>query len=147
MKSKPSAGTVSRATSRQLLPAPEPPVPEGWRHHYARLMELREMVIQETEELAQEAAELAPASSRQPVEAAGDWADRELTLGLLAYEQNALEEIDAALRRIQEGRYGVCEMTGLPIPRRRLEAIPWARHTIEAQAELEWAGEAPKRAR
>ncbi len=110
-------------------------------------MELRDVVIQETEELSREAAELAPVSIRQPVEAAGDWSDRELTLGLLAYEQNALEEIDAALRRIHEGRYGVCELTGQPIPRRRLEAIPWARHTIEAQTELEWASEAPKRAR
>jgi DnaK suppressor protein len=119
-------------------------VPDVWRRHHARLLELRETVIQDTQELSSAAAEAASVSSRQPVEVAGDCFDRELALGLLSYEQNALNEIDEALRRIHEGCYGVCELTGEPIPRRRLEAIPWARHTVEAQAELERASEMPR---
>lgn len=120
--------------------APAGPVPEAWRRHHARLLELRERVWRETLELAHAAAEPAPVFS-PPAEAAGDCFDRELALGLLSFEQDALHEIDEALRRIHEGRYGVCELTGQPIPRRRLEAIPWARYTVEAQAEAERASE------
>jgi RNA polymerase-binding transcription factor DksA len=57
-------------------------------------------------------------------------------------EQDAVGEIDAALLRIRNGRFGVCELTGKLIPRERLEAIPWTRYTVEAQAELERVGEA-----
>jgi DnaK suppressor protein len=58
-------------------------------------------------------------------------------LGLLSFEQESLYEIDAALERIEEGTYGTCELTGQPIPMVRLEAIPWARFSLEAQKSLE----------
>jgi len=77
-----------------------------------------------------------------PADAATDSFDRDLACSLLAMEENALSEIDAALQRIHEGRYGVCELTGKLIPRQRLEAIPWARYTVKAQAEIERTGEA-----
>jgi RNA polymerase-binding transcription factor DksA len=53
------------------------------------------------------------------------------------YEQDALYEIDSALKRIEDGTYGICGLTGRPIPWERLEAIPWARFSFEAQAKLE----------
>ena len=139
----PTHRVALRATTRRVLPALDGPVPEAWRHHHARLLELREQVIQETQELSREAAELAPVFNLHPAEAANDCFDRELALGLLCFEQNALNEIDEALQRVRDGRYGICELTGQPIPRRRLEAIPWARHTVEAQAELERTTETP----
>ena len=46
-------------------------------------------------------------------------------------------EIDDALRRIADKTYGVCEMTGKPIPVARLNAKPWAKYTIEAARMLE----------
>jgi DnaK suppressor protein len=56
---------------------------------------------------------------------------------LLSQEQDALYEIDQALKRIDLGTYGVCEMSGKAIPRARLEAIPFARFTVECQSQLE----------
>jgi len=56
---------------------------------------------------------------------------------LLSQEQDALYEIDEALKRIELGTYGKCEMSGKPIPRARLEAIPFARFTVECQSQLE----------
>jgi DnaK suppressor protein len=63
--------------------------------------------------------------------------DREFALNLMSSEQDILYEIDGALRRIEDGTYGICEMTGEPIERERLKAIPYARHCIKAQQELE----------
>jgi RNA polymerase-binding transcription factor DksA len=55
---------------------------------------------------------------------------------LASFEQEALYEIDAALKRIEDGTYGICELTGKPIPWERLEAIPWTRFSLEAQNQL-----------
>ena len=46
-------------------------------------------------------------------------------------------EIDEALKRLDNGTYGNCEMSGKPIPHARLEALPFTRYTVECQAELE----------
>jgi hypothetical protein len=70
-------------------------------------------------------------------DAATDSFDRDLTLGLASFEQEALYEVDAAIQRIDDGTYGICELTGRPIPWKRLEAIPWTRFSIEAELQLE----------
>ncbi len=66
--------------------------------------------------------------------------EQDFTLALVESERRELFEIDRALVRIEQGTYGVCEGTGEPIPRPRLEAIPWARYSVEYQRKLE-AGE------
>jgi DnaK suppressor protein len=58
-------------------------------------------------------------------------------LSLISSEQNALYEIDQALRRIRDGTYGICEATGKPIPEDRLNAVPWTRFTLEVEEQLE----------
>jgi DnaK suppressor protein len=55
----------------------------------------------------------------------------------LPQEQDALYEIEEALKRVDAGTYGICEMSGKPIPHARLEAIPFARFTIECQTNME----------
>ena len=62
--------------------------------------------------------------------------DREFTLGLASNEQQGLNLIDDALRRISEGTYGVCEDCSKPISQKRLLAVPHARLCIKCQ-ELE----------
>ena len=57
--------------------------------------------------------------------------ERERDLALSAQAQQAVDEIDAALKRIELGVYGVCVESGLPIPKERLEAIPWASQRVE----------------
>jgi RNA polymerase-binding transcription factor DksA len=66
--------------------------------------------------------------------------DRDFALSLLSSDQDALYEIEEAIKRIEKDTYGVCELTGKPIPRARLDAIPWTRFTVEAQAQLEREG-------
>jgi RNA polymerase-binding transcription factor DksA len=66
--------------------------------------------------------------------------DRDFALSLLSSDQDAVYEIDEALKRIERNTYGICELTGKPIPKARLDAIPWARFTVEAQAQLEREG-------
>ena len=70
-------------------------------------------------------------------DAGSDACDRDFAHCLLFQEQNALVEIEHALRRIESGSYGICEMSGAPIPISRLEAIPFARFTVQCQAEIE----------
>ncbi len=57
--------------------------------------------------------------------------EQEFSLELMDSERRLLEEIEAALNRIQTGTYGICEGTGKPIPKARLEAQPWARYSVE----------------
>lgn len=70
-------------------------------------------------------------------DAGSDAYDRDFALNLLSQEQDALSEIDAALKRITLGTYGTCEISGKPIPKVRLEARPFARYTVQCQGELE----------
>ncbi len=52
--------------------------------------------------------------------------DQELILSLLGSEKNSLDQIDGALKRIEDGSFGQCEECGVKIPKSRLEAIPYA---------------------
>ena len=79
----------------------------------------------------------ASAFGMHQADAGSDAYDRDFALSLLSQEQDALYEIDQALKRIELGTYGVCEMSGKPIPHARLEAIPFARFTVECQSQLE----------
>lgn len=63
--------------------------------------------------------------------------EQEFTLGLVEKERQLLREINVALAKIQDGRYGICEGTGKPINRPRLEAQPWAKYSIEYARLLE----------
>lgn len=57
--------------------------------------------------------------------------ERERDLAVSAQARHAVEEIDHALAKIDAGTYGICEVSGDPIPPERLEAIPWAREKVE----------------
>jgi len=63
--------------------------------------------------------------------------EQEFALGLMDGERKLLKEIDNALQRIDGGSYGVCQGTGEPIAKARLEAKPWARYSIEYAKTLE----------
>ena len=63
--------------------------------------------------------------------------EQEFALGLMDSERKLLKEIDDALVRIEEGTYGICEGTGKPIAKARMEAQPWARYRVEHARLLE----------
>jgi DnaK suppressor protein len=79
----------------------------------------------------------ASAFGMHQADAGSDAYDRDFALSLLSQEQDALYEIEEALKRIDAGTYGTCEMSGKAIPHARLEAIPFARFTVECQAQIE----------
>ncbi|MEI8233573.1 MAG: TraR/DksA C4-type zinc finger protein [Verrucomicrobiota bacterium] len=79
----------------------------------------------------------ASAFGMHQADAGSDAYDRDFALSLLSQEQDALYEIEEALKRIDNGTYGICEMSGKPIPHPRLEAIPFARCTVECQSQIE----------
>jgi RNA polymerase-binding transcription factor DksA len=79
----------------------------------------------------------ASAFGMHQADAGSDAYDRDFALSLLSQEQDALYEIDQALKRIELGTYGTCEMSGKSISHARLEAIPFARFTVECQSKLE----------
>jgi DnaK suppressor protein len=63
--------------------------------------------------------------------------EQDLAVGLMDSERQLLHEIDRALDRIDQGTFGICEETGKPITRARLEAVPWARYCIEYERMIE----------
>jgi DnaK suppressor protein len=63
--------------------------------------------------------------------------DQSLSLELADKNRKLIREIDDALTRIEEASYGMCELTGKPIPIDRLTELPWVRYTIEAQREID----------
>ena len=63
--------------------------------------------------------------------------EQEFTLDLMDSERKLISDIDNALARIENGTYGICEMDGKPIPKPRLEAIPWARYCVACASNSE----------
>jgi DnaK suppressor protein len=111
-----------------------------WAKYYNRLLELREQLTRQMDGLAKESAQEMPGYSLHMADSGTDNFDRDFALSLLSSDQDAVYEIEEALKRIEKNTYGICELTGKPIPRTRLEAIPWTRFTVQAQAQLEREG-------
>lgn len=94
----------------------------------------------ESEVLRKNRADATGDLSSMPIHMAdigSDTFEQDFALGLMSSERKIVAEIIAALKRIQDGTYGICEGTGKPIPKVRLEANPWARYCVEYAARLE----------
>jgi RNA polymerase-binding transcription factor DksA len=111
-----------------------------WQKFYDRLLELRDQLLRQMNGLAKESAQEMAGYSLHMADSGTDNFDRDFALSLLSSDQDAIYEIEEALKRIEKSTYGICELTGKSIPRARLEAIPWTRFTVQAQAQLEREG-------
>jgi len=111
-----------------------------WQKYYQNLLELHARLRDQMTGLAKESQSEMESYSLHMGDSGTDNFDRDFALSLLSSDQDALYEIEEALKRIEKGTYGVCELTNKAIPRARLDAIPWARFTVEAQAQLEKEG-------
>lgn len=136
MKTKTHAGTRG---SKRCRPATEPGqptpanVPRQWRWHYRAMLVLRDHLVEDMFLRIAAAVKPLEACATDPADFASDELLRSLTVSLLSGD---IHEVDAAMHRICSGTYGICERTGMPIPAERLRAIPWTRHTAEAEAEV-----------
>jgi DnaK suppressor protein len=136
-----SAAILGRPVSKANVSTVEAKKIKGvWQKYYNYLLGLREQLLHQMNGLAKESAQELPGYSLHMADSGTDNFDRDFALSLLSADQDAVYEIEEALKRIEKKTYGVCELTGKNIPRARLEAIPWTRFTVEAQGQLERDG-------
>jgi RNA polymerase-binding protein DksA len=119
---------------------PQGSLREDWKRHYRTLQSLRERLVSDREVQREEASEPLILDTNDMADCATDETDCDLAFSLLSRKESALQEVDAALGRIEQGTYGICEESGKPIPEERLRAVPWARYTKEVQERLEKEG-------
>lgn len=145
---QPKITTVRRTRSIEdegitLEVAPKKPVlPAAFlKKQRARLVELRDAYLSSAEGVASESLRNSEgnesAFGMHQADAGSDAYDRDFALSLLAKEQDAIYEINEALKRIDSGTYGICEMSGELIPEERLEALPFTRFTVACQERIE----------
>ena len=138
---------VGQATAASILGKPVSnfsangkAIKHDWQRYYKTLLDLRERLLDQMSGLAKESAEEIPGYGLHMADSGTDNFDRDFALSLLSSDQDAIYEIEEALKRLERGTFGTCELTGKAIPKARLEAIPWTRFTVEAQAQLERDG-------
>jgi len=119
---------------------PAAKVKAEWQKYYENLLDLHARLRDQMSGLAKESQAEMEGYSLHMGDSGTDNFDRDFALSLLSSDQDALYEIEEALKRIEKNTYGVCELTNKLIPRARLDAIPWARFTVEAQMQLEKEG-------
>lgn len=125
------------------VPEPEIPMVTFIKKQKTRLLDLKDSLVDSVTGMANETIRArseggdASAFGMHQADAGSDAYDRDFALSLLSKEQDALYEIEDALKRIEAGTYGICEMSNKKIPQMRLEALPFARFTVECQAEYE----------
>jgi len=105
-----------------------------------RLLELKDTLLDAMMGVARDnlhAGSDTSAFGMHQADAGSDAYDRDFALSMLSKEQGSLYEIDEALKRIEDGSYGVCDLCEKPIKHDRLEALPFTRYTVDCQAELE----------
>ncbi len=152
-----SSDSVSRVADKfaqgESPPAEQPPPKTKFSHEV--LTEFRQLLLTKRAELVGDVDHMTSEALRdsQPggtgslsnvpihmADVGSDNWEQEFTLGLVANERQRLKEIDAALQRIADHTYGICESTHKPIGKQRLRAKPWARYCIESAREKELGG-------
>lgn len=116
-----------------------------------QLKEFKDLLLQERAKFAAEIRSIAQNASKNPREAAGDLSgytvhmadmssdtyERELAMNIASSEQEVLYQIEDALKRIDEGSYGICQQCSKPIGMSRLRAVPYTSMCIECQRSKE----------
>jgi DnaK suppressor protein len=158
--SKPTTKTTARTQAPKVIAVPvKKPALEGeipnlgklkttlpaafLKLQKARLLQLKDELIVSLSGMTEDTLR-APASEgggsafgMHQADAGSDAYDRDFALSLLSQEQDALYEIDEALKRIDKNTYGMCEMCGKEIPQLRMEARPYTRFTVDCQEKVD----------
>jgi RNA polymerase-binding transcription factor DksA len=131
--------------ARVAVPGDDRLTDEDLKYFETRLLEERARVTREMGHIENTLLKVNPRDSSGDVggysfhmaDAGTDSMEREISFDIASKEGRFMREIDDALRRIYNGVYGICEASGVPIPRARLEALPWARYTVREQENIE----------
>ena len=141
-KAQPSSGT--RVLAQQFIRKPK--VNKNLKltpflaKQHKRLLDLKDTLLDAMRGVARDnlhSGSETSAFGMHQADAGSDAYDRDFALSMLSKEQGSLYEIDEALKRIEDGNYGICEICEKPIKHDRLEALPFTRYTVDCQAELE----------
>jgi RNA polymerase-binding transcription factor DksA len=123
----------------------EKEVPEKFRRYYKLLVDMRRQLTEGIERHSEESLKRSAKDDSGDLSGYGqnmsdggiNTFDRDFVLSLVSNEQEALSEIDAAIKRIHDGTYGICESTNKPIAKDRLLAVPFTRFSAEAKKQIE----------
>ena len=129
-----AANSSTKRTMKTTLSAKE------LRDYRDRLMKYRASLLIDLGAIESEALNSNSDCSHMPIHMAdvgSDAYDQDLKLGMAASERERIRDIEDALVRIRKKTYGVCQLTGTPIPVPRLRAKPWAKYTKEAAEKVE----------
>jgi RNA polymerase-binding transcription factor DksA len=128
------------AEKKKVTSLEEDSIPQKWKKYYKLLIDLREHVSTEldlhTSDTLQHSSK-DESDRKLEADSGTDSFDRDFALSLVSNEQDALNEVEAAIQRIKDGTYGICEVTGEDIGKDRLTAVPFARYSVHGQAEYE----------
>lgn len=120
-------------------------IPEKWLKYYRKLMarktELQNNISRHSEsafrkEGKEETGDVS-AYSQHTADIDNEAFDRDFAISRLGAEQEELAEISIAVERMKKGTYGICEITGKPIPAERLNKVPFTRYSLEGKIEAE----------
>lgn len=143
-KGKTAASSGSRVLAQQFIKKPK--VNKNLKltpflaKQHKRLLDLKDTLLDAMRGVARDnlhSGSETSAFGMHQADAGSDAYDRDFALSMLSKEQGSLYEIDEAIKRIEDGSYGICEICEKPIKHDRLEALPFTRYTVDCQAELE----------
>ncbi len=141
-KAPPSTGIPGVSIIKEFKPDPKARLPRKELDRY------REILLAKRNELVGDVANMEDEALRQNSgalsnlpqhtgEEGSDACDQSLSLDLAQVDRNLIKEIEEALKRIDDGSFGVCLRTGKRISADRLAEVPWAKYSIEAAREME----------
>ncbi|MFN2454024.1 MAG: TraR/DksA family transcriptional regulator [Pyrinomonadaceae bacterium] len=98
-----------------------------------QLLGRREGLVGQVMEAETSSRERDSEATQDPADMAANAYTKELLFSMSANDRRLLELINEAILRIEAGEYGSCVHCGEPVPEKRLEAVPWARHCLRCQ--------------
>lgn len=142
--------------AKDSVSAEEKLIPQKWLKYYKKLVALKTAIQKEIDEHSQtafsregkeETGDISASYSQHTADIDNEAFTRDCALSLLASKQQELAEINIAIERMKKGTYGICEITGKPIPAERLRDVPFTRYSLEGKLEAEKQREAAVRRR
>jgi DnaK suppressor protein len=118
---------------------------EELEYYWELLLKKRKEILgdvsqMENSAIKRDSDERASNGSTMPIHMAdigSDNYEQDFTIGLIDSERKLLDMVNAALRRIKNGTFGICLGTEKQISKKRLEAMPWAKYCIEYASQIE----------
>ena len=151
-KMKPVKKKISKKTAKKMKPSPRPVSRSRVRKRKGVLEKYQKMLLKKREELIGEVKHLQSETlnksqkeaagdlsgySIHPADQASDTYDRQLSIDLASSEGRIIRDIDAALKKIKEKTFGVCETCGKKIRFSRLKVLPYAPYCLNCQEKNE----------